>query len=54
LYEDIRNNKKLFDPYFNVPLEAWKSFADLGEIIATTKDQILKNQGTTEKYLSFF
>ena len=45
--------KQAFDPYFNVPLEAWKSFTDLGEIITTTKDQILKNTGTTEKYLSF-
>ena len=45
--------KKAFDPYFNVPIEAWKSFTDLGEIIATTKDQIIKNTNTTEKYLSF-
>lgn len=45
--------KQAFDPYFNVPLEAWKSFTDVGEIITTTKDQILKNTGTTEKYLSF-
>jgi CRP-like cAMP-binding protein len=45
--------KKTFDPYFNAPLEAWKSFADLGEVIVTTKDQILKNPDTTEKYLSF-
>jgi CRP-like cAMP-binding protein len=45
--------KQAFDPYFNVPLEAWKSFTDLGEVIATTKDQIIKNPDTTEKYLSF-
>lgn len=45
--------KRAFDPYFPVPLEAWKSFTDLGEMIVTTKDQILKNTGTTEKYLSF-
>jgi CRP-like cAMP-binding protein len=45
--------KEAFDPYFKAPLETWKSFADLGEIIATTKDQILKNTGTTERYLSF-
>ncbi|GMQ30616.1 Crp/Fnr family transcriptional regulator [Algoriphagus confluentis] len=45
--------KQAFDPYFNVPLEAWKSFSDLGEVITTTKDQIIKNADTTEKYLSF-
>jgi hypothetical protein len=45
--------KQAFDSYLNVPIEAWKSFTDLGEIIVTTKDQILKNAGTTEKYLSF-
>ncbi len=45
--------KRAFDPYFPVPLEAWKSFTDLGEIIVTTKDQILKNNDTTEKHLSF-
>jgi CRP-like cAMP-binding protein len=45
--------KQAFDPYFNVPLEAWKSFTDLGEVITTTKDQTIKNADTTEKYLSF-
>ncbi|MCE4562859.1 Crp/Fnr family transcriptional regulator [Maribellus sp. CM-23] len=45
--------KQAFDPYFNVPLEAWKFFTDLGEIISTTKDQVIKDTDTTEKYLSF-
>ncbi|MCR6638227.1 MAG: Crp/Fnr family transcriptional regulator [Sporocytophaga sp.] len=45
--------KHAFDPYFNVPLEAWKSFVDLGEVIVTTKDQIIKDANKTEKYLSF-
>ncbi len=45
--------KQAFDPYFNVPIEAWKSFTDLGEVIATTKDQTIKNTDATEKYLSF-
>ncbi|MFS0491323.1 Crp/Fnr family transcriptional regulator [Leadbetterella byssophila] len=45
--------KQVFDPYFNVPLEAWKSFTDLGEIITTEKDQVVKQAHTTEKYLSF-
>lgn len=54
--EKLRTEEKIkqaFDPYFNVPIEAWKSFADLGEIITTTKDQTIKNSDTTEKYLSF-
>ena len=45
--------KQAFDPYFQAPLEAWKSFTDLGEVITTTKDQIVKKTGTKEKYLSF-
>lgn len=45
--------KQAFDLYFNVPIEAWKSFTDLGEIITTTKDQTIKNADATEKYLSF-
>jgi CRP/FNR family transcriptional regulator, anaerobic regulatory protein len=45
--------KQSFDPYFDVPIEAWKSFTDLGEIVITKKDEVIKNTGTTEKYLSF-
>lgn len=45
--------KHAFDPYFNVPLELWKSFTDVGELIQTEKDQIIKQTATTEKYLSF-
>jgi len=45
--------KQAFDPYFAVPVEVWKSFTDSGEIITTEKDQIIKKNGTTEKYLNF-
>lgn len=45
--------KQNFDPYFEAPLEAWKSFTDLGEVISTAKNQILKINNTTEKYLRF-
>lgn len=45
--------KQAFDPYFNVPVEAWKSFTDLGEVITTIKGQTIKDSDTTEKYLSF-
>ena len=45
--------KKAFDPYFEAPLEAWKSFTDLGELIVAEKEEIIKNNGATEKYLYF-
>lgn len=45
--------KQAFDPYFNVPIEAWKSFVDLGEVVKTAKGQTMKASGTTEKFLSF-
>lgn len=51
--ETAETIKQAFDPYFNVPLEAWKSFTGLGEIIVTVKDQVLKNTGEIEKYLHF-
>jgi CRP-like cAMP-binding protein len=45
--------KQTFDPFFDAPLEVWRSFADIGEILNTTKDQIIKKGETTEKYLYF-
>ncbi len=45
--------KQAFDPYFNVPIEAWKSFTDLGEITTASKDEVIKHSDKTEKYLSF-
>ena len=45
--------KQAFDPYFNAPIEIWKSFAGLGEIYQAQKDQIIKGKDTTEKYLNF-
>lgn len=45
--------KQAFDPFFEAPLEAWKSFVDLGELVLCEKDQIIKRSGTTEKYLNF-
>jgi len=45
--------KFAFDPYFKVPIEAWESFVALGEIISAEKDQIIKENGRTEKYLYF-
>lgn len=45
--------KEAFDPYFKAPIEAWRSFASVGEIISTSKEQAIKKPNTTEKYLSF-
>lgn len=45
--------KQAFDPYFDAPVEVWKSFADLGEIVAAGKDQSIKKAHTTERYLRF-
>lgn len=45
--------KTAFEPYFNAPIEAWKSFVELGEVVNTAKDQTIKENGKTEKFLSF-
>jgi CRP/FNR family transcriptional regulator, anaerobic regulatory protein len=45
--------KKSFDKYFNAPIEAWLEFASFCEPISFDKDQIIKSQGTTEKYFYF-
>ncbi|MCU0470624.1 MAG: cyclic nucleotide-binding domain-containing protein [Arcicella sp.] len=48
-----REFKRIFDPYFNAPIEIWEYFAQQGEIIEKQKDDILKKNGTVEKYLYF-
>lgn len=45
--------KKSFDNYFNAPIEAWTEFATLCESVSFKKDQVIKSQGTTEKYFYF-
>jgi len=45
--------KQAFDPYFKVPVEAWKPFVDLGEVVVYKKAQIIKSNGLTEKYFYF-
>lgn len=45
--------KQAFDPYFKVPVEEWKPFVDLGEVIFYKKAQIIKSNGLTEKYFYF-
>lgn len=42
--------KKSFDKYFEAPLEAWKLFAEQCELVRFKKNQIIKPNGSTEKY----
>ncbi len=37
-------------PYFNAPIETWKYFAELGEIIYFKKNQIIKPAHQIERY----
>jgi len=45
--------KIVFDSYFDVTIEAWDSFVELGEIISFEKEQVIKANGLTEKYFNF-
>lgn len=45
--------KQSFDRYVNAPIEAWTDFAAFCEPVTFEKDQIIKAQGTTEKYFYF-
>jgi len=45
--------KQTFDPYFVVPIDAWESFVELGEIIEIPKSKIVKENNTAERYLHF-
>ena len=42
--------KQIFDPYFNAPIEAWKYFADLCEIVSYKKNQIIKPTNQIERH----
>ncbi|MBC8046271.1 MAG: Crp/Fnr family transcriptional regulator [Fimbriimonadaceae bacterium] len=42
--------KTSFDKYFSAPLEAWKEFANLCEVVPFKKNDIIKSTGQTEKY----
>lgn len=45
--------KKSFDKFFNAPIGAWIEFAEYCEPVTFNKDQVIKAQGTTEKYFNF-
>lgn len=42
--------KNSFDKYYKAPLEAWKVFAELCELITFKKNEIIKRDGNAEKY----
>lgn len=45
--------KEAFDPFFNVPLEAWRTFTALGEVISVSRNEVIKPTESREKYLNF-
>lgn len=45
--------KSAFDPYFELPEEAWRSFSEKGEVVEIARETILKKAGDTERYLYF-
>lgn len=45
--------KQAFDPYTNMPVEAWQTFVAAGELVQTKKEEVLKQANGTERYLSF-
>jgi CRP/FNR family transcriptional regulator, anaerobic regulatory protein len=42
--------KEIFDPYYNAPLQAWKYFTDLCELISYKKNQIIKQSNHIERH----
>lgn len=44
--------KKIFDPYFEAPLEVWESFASLLQRNTYRKNEIIKDAGKKENSLS--
>lgn len=44
--------KKIFDPYFEAPLEIWESFATFLESNSYKKNELIKESNKKEKYLS--
>jgi CRP-like cAMP-binding protein len=52
--ENLAEQFKLaFDPYFNAPIQIWETFAKSGQVINTSKNEIIKKYGTKEKHFYF-
>lgn len=45
--------KSAFDVYFSTPVEAWEQFAEFCEFVKFEKDDVIKEQNTTDRYLYF-
>ena len=45
--------KTSFNPYFEAPLDIWATFAEQGEVIETSKNEVIKKYGEREKYFYF-
>lgn len=45
--------KSTFDHVFNAPIEAWEEFAENCELVQFAKDEVIKKQGTAERYFYF-
>lgn len=45
--------KESFDPYYNAPIQIWETFAKSGQVIATTKNEIIKKYNEREHYFYF-
>lgn len=45
--------KSTFDPYFNAPLEIWKTFENSGEVVQTQKNEVVKKYGERERFFYF-
>lgn len=42
--------KEIFDPHFNAPIEAWRHFASLGNVVEYQKNEIIKKANHIERY----
>lgn len=45
--------KQTFDQYFETPLAFWERFVEVCEPISLQKEEIIKHQGTQERYFYF-
>lgn len=52
--DDLANRlKTTFDPYFETPLQIWRSFAKQGDQIETSKNEVIKKYGANAKYFYY-
>ncbi|TAE32336.1 MAG: Crp/Fnr family transcriptional regulator [Cytophagales bacterium] len=44
--------KQVFDPFLELDIQVWQNFGSLGEVKRFSRETILKEANTTEKYIS--